>query len=213
MDFAEFRYIYPPRPASSIQSEYLDKYVNWIAQYKFNGTRNLIFVFPDGHIELYSRHREHNKAYKTSSQMREAFASLNLQAGCFHVFDGELMHSKTVGLKDRIVLFDVLVLNGQYLIGTKYISRYRQLQMLLGRPSIFENETPHKLGYRVNQNLWLAKIYTKDLKSRFQKLIHIDEVEGLVLKDPNGLLTPGNAEENNGDWQIRVRKPNKNYAY
>jgi hypothetical protein len=33
-----------------------------------------------------------------------------------------------------------------------------------------------------------------------------DELEGLMLKNPRGKLEWGTKEENNGRWQIRVRK-------
>ena len=211
--YASFRYIYPPRPSGAIHHDHVSRYPGWIAQYKYNGTRNIIFVFPDGHIELFNRHREHNKAYHPTQEMINAFQSLKLKSGRFYVFDGELMHSKTRGLKDRLILFDVLVFEGDYLIGSRYIDRYLILEKLLGKPTEFEQETGNQIAYRVNRNIWFSKIYTKDLQERFKKLIHMDEVEGLVLKDPNGTLTPGLQEENNGAWMIRVRKPHKNYAY
>lgn len=213
MKYDSFQYIYPPRPASSIHPDNLNKFQGWIAQYKFNGTRNVIFVFPDGHIELFNRHREHNKAYQLTPQMVKAFSHLNLKKGKFYVFDGELMHNKTRGLKDRLILFDLLVNEGEYLIGTSYKDRYLMLQKLLGNPAEFESETGNKIAYLVNENIWFAKVYTKNLDERFQKLIHMDEVEGLVLKNPHGKLSYGVSPENNGDWIIRVRKPHKNYSY
>lgn len=213
LPYAAFAYIYPPRPAGAIPPDNVTRYPGWIAQYKYNGTRNVIFVFPDGHIEMFGRKKEHNKAYITTDEMRAAFISLKLPKNKFHVFDGELMHSKTRGIKDRLILFDILVYNGEYLLGTRYINRYRLLENILGSPTEFETETGNKIAYRANKNIWLSKIYTKDLGARFQRLIHMDEVEGLILKDPNGILTYGLQEENNGAWMIRVRKPNKNYAY
>lgn len=211
--YTEFRYIYPPRPSGAIHHDHVTLYPGWIAQYKYNGTRNIVAVFPDGHIEMFNRHREHNKAYRPTPDMISSFKALKLPLGSFHVFDCELMHSKTRGLKDRVILFDILVSCGDYLIGSRYIDRYRALEKLLGTPTEFESETNNKIAYRVNNNIWFSKIYTKDLPERFRKLIHMDEVEGLVLKDPNGKLTFGLQEENNGSWMIRVRKPNKNYAY
>jgi ATP-dependent DNA ligase len=162
---------------------------------------------------MFTRHAVPNKAYQITREMRDAFESLKLPPGKFHVFDGELLHNKTSNIKDRIVLYDLLVLNGEYLVGTTYISRYRKLQMLLGRPGMFETDTSHRIAYRVNRNIWLAKVYTKDIAERFKKLLHLPEIEGLVLKDPTGKLDYGLTEENNGSWLTRVRKPNKNYSY
>lgn len=193
--------------------ESLKDYPNWVAQYKFNGTRNIIYVFPDGHIELFNRHGEHNKAYQVTEDMIQGFKKLNLKKGVFYVFDGELMHSKTKGLKDRVILFDVLVNAGEYLLETSYIERYKLLMNLVGNPSEFEEETGNKIAYRINKNVWLAKTYTKELTERFKKLAHMDEVEGLMLKNPNGKLSFGTREQNNGEWLVRVRKPSKNYSF
>jgi hypothetical protein len=61
--------------------------------------------------------------------------------------------------------------------------------------------------------LWLAETFFFNLEGAYNRAIELDEIEGLVLKKPNAKLTRGHSKNNNGDWQIRCRKPTKNYSY
>lgn len=207
--------MYPPRPNTAIPPDTLSKYVGWWAQRKWNGTRNLLFVLPDGSFELWNRHKQQHKQYKLTTSMKASIQELasKLERGVFHVFDSELMDAKTTKLKDRIVLYDVLVHNGQYLIGTTYKQRYETLSGILGNPQEHESDTGRRLALRFNKNLWLTEVFTDKLDERFKEALGVDEIEGLVLKDPKGKLDFGVREENNGMWMIRVRKPHKNYAF
>jgi len=38
-------------------------------------------------------------------------------------------------------------------------------------------------------------------------------IEGFVLKKPSGKLESGLREKNNMGWQLKIRKPTKNYQY
>jgi ATP-dependent DNA ligase len=136
-----------------------------------------------------------------------------LKPGVFHVFDSELMDAKTTRLKDKIVLWDVLVHDGQYLLGSGCMERYRLLQGILGHPTEMETCTGHKLALKFNGNLWLTETFTESLQERFSEALPLDEIEGLVLKDPNGKLEFGVRESNNSSWLIRCRKKHKNYEF
>lgn len=140
-----------------------------------------------------------------------------LNQSTWSVFDGELLHSKTPNVKDRLVLFDVLVHNGSYLTKTTYQDRYQRLQNLLGGALIPESETGRELALRYNDCLWLAENHQyegpEDAMRLFKDKTDLDEIEGLVLKDPGGKLMPGVSERNNSSWLVRVRKEHKNYRY
>lgn len=206
--------MFPPRASVSIRPENMNQYKGYIAQLKYNGSRTLIFVLPDGTIELWSRHQEPHKQYKMTADMEESIRALNLPPKSFHVLDGELMHSKTRGLKDKIVLYDILVYQDQYFIGSTYAERYVFLNNLCGDPSVPESETGRKIALQVNRNIWIAPCFPSDMwQSMYNNLTDLDEIEGLVLKDPHGKLEFGLSESNNNAWQIRCRKPHKNYAY
>jgi hypothetical protein len=214
--FKEKFILFPPRPEGSITPDTIEKYRGWVGQRKFNGSRNLIYVLPDGSFELWSRHRSPHKAYKVSNGMRAAiteFITQRLKPGLFYVFDSELMDAKTVRLKDRIVIWDVLVCEGVYLLGSTFISRYEKLVELAGNPTEHESDTGKKLALKINSHLWLSETFKDNLKDRFDEALPLKAIEGIMLKDPNGKLEFGVRESNNSGWLIRVRKKHKNYEF
>jgi len=62
-------------------------------------------------------------------------------------------------------------------------------------------------------NVYKAPYYTKSFDLLYQSIVNTDLYEGLVLKRKNAKLTLGLNEKNNSDWQIKCRKPTKNYAF
>ncbi len=207
--------LYPPRPKTSIPPAKIGGYEKkcWVAQRKFNGTRTVIYQTGEtgADISMLTRHRTPHKQYMLTKDMRTALESLGV--GPLAVLDGELMHNKTRGLKNTIVLFDILVLDGEYLIGSTYAERYSLLWKALGGPKTFEQVTGHSLALHVVGNVWLAENFMTDLTDRFNDCINLDEIEGLVIKNPGGTLDWGTQEANNGSWQVRCRKPHKNYRW
>lgn len=205
-DFEQFRLLYPPRAVGAIPPSEAPHFRGWIAQYKYHDVRTLVYFFPDGHLELFNRTRQPLGIYSLTAGMNEDLHRLKLRQGFFHVLDGGLMHAKTRRIRDRLILWDILVHDSQYLLGTTYLERYTRLASVCGNPTAYERETGDQLALRVNKHVWLAPTFTRGLARRYAKLIHLDEVEGLMLKDPRGKLERGIRERNNGSWQIRVRK-------
>ena len=214
--------MFPPRPDGSSRPEDITPYPGWWAQRKYNGTRTLVFLDPSGEVHLYNRHKELHRAYKMTEEMRKSWDKFrthpNLKRSTWSVFDGELLHSKTTGVKDRIVLFDVLVHNGTYLTGSSYGERYSLLSHLCRDPASYETTTGNELALHSTKHIWLAEVFTlpedkKQAMRLFREKTELDEIEGLVLKDPGGKLKPGVSETNNSSWLIRVRKGHKNYRY
>jgi ATP-dependent DNA ligase len=207
--------MYPPRPDGSTHPDTLSQYPGWWGQRKFNGTRTLVFFHEDGTIALWNRHKEQHRAFQMGNAMRDSLDDLKRKCkkGKIYVFDGELMHSKTKNLKNRIILWDILVYESEYMIGSTYEERYNLLCKLLKNPSKHETITGKSLALEINNNIWLAEVFKEDLLARFKEALSSDEIEGLVLKNPSGKLDFGIKESNNGSWQIRVRKPNKNYEF
>lgn len=219
MSFPQYsgKIMYPPRPHISIPPKTLESYEKkgFIGQLKFNGTRTLVELVPGGEIKLWTRHREPHKAYKLSDGLRKNLMELHESFDCkeYIVIDGELMHNKTKGLKNTFIAFDLLVHEGNYLIGVPMLERYQHLAEMLGEPNNWEDTTGKKIAIRVREHLWLAETFMFDLKSNFNRAIEMDEIEGLVLKKPNAVLEYGHSEKNNTKWQLRCRKPHKNYQY
>lgn len=211
------RIMYPPRPKLSIPPEKIVDYENkgYVAQLKFNGTRTLVELKPGGEIKLWTRHREPHKAYKLSKGMEENLHEMHesMSPDKHLVIDGELMHSKTKGLKDRFIAFDILVCNDDYLIGMPMLERYSILDEMLGQQEYWEEDTGRKIAIYIRDHLWLAETFVHNLSKKFKQFIDMDEIEGLVLKKPSAPLERGHSENNNSSWLIRCRKPHKNYQF
>jgi hypothetical protein len=200
--------IYPPRPWGAIPPESVSRYRGYIAQYKFNDIRLLISIGPDGVVSLQTRKRQPLKSFGIDERLCRQFARLRTKRGKLYLLDGGVLRSG-FGPEQRkaVVLWDLLVYESQYLLGTTYEERYRLLSNLCVNPRKIEAATGHETALEVGPDLWLARNFTSDFTRRFEMTRKMDEIEGLVLKDPRGKLEWGAREENNGDWQIRVRKP------
>lgn len=127
MRFDEWRYLYPPRPdsKSAIPASSLTNLEGdgWIMQAKMNGTCNVLAVSPDRKsIRAMSRHADAHKLWGPSEHTLEAFA--NLPGNGWYVFVAELLHSKVAGgVRDTNYINDVLVADGEYLVGTRFVDR------------------------------------------------------------------------------------------
>lgn len=213
--YAEKFVFFPPRPEGSVPPDAIGSFVGFWGQYKYNGTRQMIFVHPDGTIELYGRHQKpHARVfYELSPELEASIRKLKLPRGKWHVLDSELLHKKTENLRDRTVLFDSLVYNGEYLVGTTYRERLEILRSVCRKPRKRETVTGRKIALHITDHLWLVPTFVKSLGDRFEDLLDMDEIEGLMLKDPEGVLEFGVAEKNNSAWMARCRKPTKNYSF
>jgi len=227
------RIMYPPRPKLSIPPDKIQDYEDkgYVGQLKFNGTRTLVEIRPGGNISLWTRHREPHKAYALSQAMKTDLLDLynhNMDSTKTVVFDGELMHSKTKGLKDTLILFDILVCDSNYFIGMPMLQRSLILDDVCGNPNKHETETGRKIAsqariffldekenvkFRYLDRVWLAETFCFNLTDVYKSRIDMEEIEGLVLKKPMAPLDRGFSENNNGDWLIRCRKEHKNYAF
>lgn len=204
MKYNQFIPILPPRPTTSIPASNLGYYEKkkQIAQIKMNGTNNVIYVAPDRSLIALNRHKEKHKAWRFTKQSGKVF--VGIPGNKWFVFNSELMHSKTPNMKDTNFIFDVFVFNGQYLLGETYRTRYNMLFDLLS-----DQITGEEFGYwQLGNNALLAKNITNGFGKVFDRLDR-PEFEGLIIKDPEGVLTINSAS----DWLIRCRKRHANYPY
>ena len=226
--YPEYKKImYPPRPKLSIPNNKIKDYEDkgYVGQLKFNGTRTMIEIAPGGKISLWTRRKELHKAYVLSKQLEADILSIyeGLDQTKTTILDGELMHSKTKNLKNTMILFDILVCNSDYFVGMSMLDRYRILDDICGNPNEHESKTGRKLAarcrvfegdtYRYLDNLWMAECFFFNLEHLYNSRIDMDEIEGVVLKKPDAPLGWGISQNNNDNWLIRCRKPNKNYNF
>lgn len=200
MDYLEYQYLYPPRPEQAIPQQMLKMFASrgYSAQVKKNGTCTMIFSLED--VIFKTRHNDDHKAW--SGDFLKPF---------FHrfrgsVFVGELMHSKVSGIRDQLYLFDIIVWEHNHLVNSSFTNRQALLQDLLGTGDQTWD------AVRVHENVsYLQNICSTDIVDSWHKLSGSDE--GLVLKDPNSKLLPCFRQSANSGWQIKCRKPSKNYSF
>ena len=212
------KYIYPPRPKTSMPREETTffKDLGWTAQLKYNGSRCMIKHLPDNSIQLWNRHGERFRTYNTpdwlQEQIRESLYKLGLEPNQYHLLDGELLDQKHAEIKDTIAIWDILVKNSEYLTDTTLNHRYALL-----RDSISTQETwrykENDFGIYLTENTFLAKNYKPEDWDKTWDMVHkVNQpfkdrplLEGLVIKNPSGVLERGWKEANNGDWLVRCR--------
>lgn len=194
--------IYPPRPTNAIIAPLIpvfEKRGFW-AQIKWNGTCTVVSVSPDGDIVFKTRHGEDHKAWTPKPEMVEYFRNFPDS-----IFVGELLHNKGPSIKDTLYLFDVLRYQGTDLVGTTFEER---------QTKIMQSEV-RKIK-PLHATVWVADNYVDEgLYGLWNNLSSggTPLIEGLVLKNPNGVLEPYYKASANAGWQVKCRFPHKNYGF
>lgn len=199
-------YLWPPRPEKKIMPDLLPMFQarGWGADIKKNGTcTELSFDPATGLLEPWTRHKEQHILWRPD-MASPCLRRLRELKGGLYVLVGELLHSKVKGIRDTLFLFDVLVSDGQDLVGKTLAERRAILHSLW-------SETPGTQYNVVDDRLWTANLLTGNLRDLFNNL-KAPEDEGLVLKDPNSKLDPCYHQVNNQGWQVKCRLPKTMYA-
>jgi hypothetical protein len=264
MRYDSFSYLWPPRPDQPIPQSSLPYYeisLGYVAQAKKNGTCNIIAVkpsllrlkkdrrgFPEDEwppaewIVCMNRHKEDHKLWQPTAASSEIFK--NLPGDGWYVFVAELLHSKLKeGPKDTNFINDILVADGEYLVGKTFGERQYMLYDLFlgeeaaenlslddpslkGRDLLNRNNaimnlrkrgiTEAPTHYVLNRNTWLAKNFASGFSKLYKSFTTLED-EGLVLKDPDAKLTACTRESSNSGWQVKCRRQigqgGKNYSY
>lgn len=254
MQYTSFSYLWPPRPDQPIPQTLLPYYesgLGYVAQAKKNGTCNIIAVKPslvratkkaDGWIVCMNRHKEDHKLWQPTAASSEIFKKL--PGDGWYVFVAELLHSKLKeGPRDTNFINDMLVADGEYLVGKTFGERQYMLydlfmgeeaaenlslddQSLKGRDLLNRNNAIMKARkhgiieapthYVLNDNTWLAKNFASEF-SKLYKSFNTPEDEGLVLKDPDAKLSACIRASSNSGWQVKCRRQigqgGKNYSF
>lgn len=190
MNYDEYRYLWPPRPENAIPKEMISFYENrgWIAQLKKNGTCTPIFA-RGLEVIFKTRHNDDHKQWSPLPGHVHAFQT----SSKWNVFVAELIHNKTKGVKNKIYVFDKIVHEGVFLGGMTFAERYKLLSQ-----------------FKATEDVVVAKNFNSGFSQLMQNLQEDDE--GLVFKDPNSVLEICK-ETSNRKWQVKCRKPHKNYSF
>ena len=208
MKYEAYRYLWPPRPEKAAPPELMGFYERrgWIAQIKKNGTCTVVFARGD-EVIFKTRHNDDHKSWAPQSHHAEFFSGRD----AWNVYVAELLHSKGPHVKNHLYLFDILVSDGEELIGTSLQDRQRLLQSRFPGPKADIAGSRAGLGARfITQDVSQAEII-KDPAKCWPTLGGLDE--GLVFKDPKAALKPCIVGTSNGAWQIKIRRPHANYSF
>lgn len=221
------QYIFPPRAETCIPKDdatiFLD--MGWKPQLKYNDSHALIKILPNDTPELWNRHGERFRTYTApdwlNNQLTQAAEILGLAPNQYHLLDGGLLDQKHQAIKDTIVIWDILVQNGEHLLGTTYQERYNTLKNSIStlEPYWYTHPAhdPIDFGIRITDNIILARQYditdwnllwhiVDTINAPFTKNNDVKPIlEGVVLKLGEGKLTMGFKEKNNTDWMVKCR--------
>lgn len=208
--YENYRYIYPPRPKNAIPDSELQFWDNQslIAQPKLNGSNCLIFT--NGvRIVVMNRHNQR----LTNFQLCESDIKDIYRGDGWMVLNGEYLNKNKSdecgnSFNHKLVIFDILCYDGDYLLGKTFQERVDLLDKIYGK---IDSEKDYL--FKVSKDVYRVKSYLSGFKSLYDKLTPIDMIEGLVMKRKNARLEIGATENNNIKSQIKCRKATRNYKY
>jgi hypothetical protein len=210
MKYNNYKYIFPPRPKNAIQSSDLDFWDNntLLAQPKLNGSNSVIFTNGEKVIVM----NRHNGRLTNVQVPMEEILSIYKGKG-WMVLNAEYMNKSKSDenrkvFNHKFVIFDILVLNGDSLVGKTFQERVILLDQLYGTKAC---EKPYLYG--ISENIYRVKSYTSNFLDLYNDLVEIDMIEGLVLKRKSARLEAGTSELNNTKSQIKCRKKCNSYRY
>jgi len=212
MNYNSFRYIFPPRPKNAIPDSDLNFWDNGslIAQPKINGSNCVIFTNGEK-LMIMNRHSQYMT--NVDIQRQEVLDLFKGEQGKWMVLNGEYLNKSKQDenrqtFNHKLVIFDILVYNSDYLVGKTFQERINLLDELYG-----QNDSEKSYLYSVSNNVYRVKSFESGFKSLYDQLTPIDMIEGLVLKRKNARLEIGNTENNNIKSQLKARKATKNYKF
>lgn len=217
-EYNKYSYLFPPRPIQTTKHTELGKYDigKFIAQPKYNGTCCNVFISKD-EIIVMNRH----KGSITSQYSHIDFRGMHRGEG-WMVICGEFLNKNKAGedgkpFNLKFVIWDILVYEGRYLLGTTFGERMDLLEQLYPCSKMIVEKDKFiaykHLCFTPHANVFRAPCYDKNFEALYSSIVDTDLYEGLVLKRRDAKLSFGLTEKNNNDWQIKCRKPTKNYDF
>lgn len=208
MKLNSIKYFYPEKPVlMMIDSDAFQEISDsdeWIAEPKFNGSRCELHLL-NGHVEFWDRHGKHlkyNDDILNENDRNDIIADIKSRFGNqgYFVFDCELRHNKVIGIRNKLVLYDIHVFNNEILNQLTFKERRSILEKYFKKND--EKDRVH-----------LIYQYHNDFLKVFNNYLQDDEIEGLVLKRLDGKLVLSRVAGVNSIWMMKVRKKSNRYRY
>lgn len=220
LKYDKFKFVFPPRCEYKCPAGDLAKYDNgtYFGQPKYNGMALLVFTNGE-ELHLYNRHKEYMALLTKNSEcdFRGLAKSKN-----WYVYAGEYLNKGKYGEtgikeKNKFVIWDVLVWDGQYLVGSTLTERLDLLENIYPCQRAVVGQTgmevyDHLCCTELN-GIYKSPTYTNNFKELYEQIVKTDLYEGLILKKKDSKLEFGTQPLNNHSWQIKIRKQTLNYAF
>lgn len=219
--YDNFTFLYPPRPEYKVPVGEIGKYDTgeYVAQPKYNGS--CCMVFTNGtELKLYNRQGIPLSRPDLSIEFLKLAPKYHKNPNWF-VYAGEYLNKGKLGEtgekeRNKYIIWDVLVWDGKYLIGSTFEERLTLLEKFIpsSRASVGkEIEMYEHLCCSQFKGIYKVPTYMDGFADLYSELVKTDLYEGLVMKKKLAKLNYGYQEINNADWQLKCRKETKNYRY
>jgi ATP-dependent DNA ligase len=200
-----FTYFFPEKPTLISKDQNLTAKLSadpdYVAERKYNGIR-LQLHFLNGKWQFWGRHQDLLK-FTPDAELQKELDSLSEEIRLtvngkpgYCLLDGELRNNKTKGVRQKIMLFDVFIWNGEVLTGMPFAERRAIIESLVpvdGEP----------IGCPVQ--------FKGEFISVFNTVTTDDEIEGIVIKNTKAPFKISRTSPVNSSWMFKVRKPSKKY--
>lgn len=208
-NYSSFKYIFPPRPETVASPDHV-KVVegSHLAQPKLNGSCAVLAT--DGkEFHFMNRHKEEFKNKLLIP--KEELLGLHRGSGWTYLV-GEYLNKSQKGVDGKVfngkfVVFDILVKDSKWLVGTTFEER----QALLGE--IYQTIEHDGWIRKITNYCFVVNTFKSDFVEKWKEIVDIEVYEGMVFKRAQGKLETAFSARNNTGWQLKVRKPTKNYSY
>jgi len=182
----------PPDPKNPLEPKpdyltLLEKQGRYFAEKKFNGDNALIFTDT---MEFWNRRRARLK-YNPTGKVREELEQLPKRC----LINAELVHNRTKTVKDTIIVHCIMAYQGEPLLGKTWAD---------SRAIIEE--------FKYGEHVKLSKLWTSGFFELWKEADG-EVIEGIILKDPSGLLKFSMVPIADVPWMLKVRKPCKKYSF
>lgn len=211
MKYKAFNYLYPPRPANAIPHTNLQDWDNsvMLAQPKMNGSNCVIFM-NETQLFVMNRHAQRLTNFRIP---KEEILQLHRGTG-WMVLNGEYLNKSKVDetgqvFNHKLIIFDILVNESDYLIGSTFKERVELLDSLYST-----NSSDKQYLFSVSPSVYRVKSYQSEFLDLFNSLTSRGSlVEGIVMKRKSAKLEIGNTSNNNSKSQVKCRVATKNYKF
>ena len=202
-------YIFPPRPEHKISPDNLNTFDNmeYLAQPKLNGSSCGLYI----NSNSFNQKNRHGSPIVNFKMNDKEIISLHRGTSDMLIVGEYMNKNQNDGSKKpfnlKFVIWDILVLNGEHLVGTTVQERYDLLM------KIYEPVSYDEFLYQISENVFLVKAFETGFLELYNKISLIDMYEGWVLKRKNAVLERGTRELNNAGWQLKARKSSNLYSF